>query len=407
MDYKKYGTWCLAGSEYFPAGAVSVQEPFAPLAILTRTDPLWSRGAYRIDSLLQLNQDNPAALLPTQTLQKPDILERFVNQNGATVLNTAFPHCWDVLNKPMIPSGRLRRIVLAGLGDVGGAVLTGLMLLSDEIEEISLFDPNKALCRRYEIEMNQILPLGGRRPVVTVCPEDRLFDCELFLFTATKGVPALGQEQQDVRMAQFQANRRIAELYARQAREAGFRGIFCQISDPVDHLCRAVFLAGNRDAQGHLDFSGLLPEQIRGFGLGVMAARAGYCARDLAIPSEDIRVYGPHGAGLVAANAPLAKYDPALSLQLTDMTREINLKVRALGYKPYIAPGLSSAAISILAMIRGLPHWSAVPLGGVYFGCQNQMDKLGISILREPLHPELYRRICDAYRELKEFNYGG
>ncbi len=47
---------------------------------------------------------------------------------------------------------------------------------------------------------------------------------------------------------------------------------------------------------------GLLPEQVQGFGLGVMDARAAYWARQEGIPFSHGRVYGPHGRGLVVAN---------------------------------------------------------------------------------------------------------
>ena len=194
-------------------------------------------------------------------------------------------------------------------------------------------------------------------------------------------------------MQQFQANRAMLRQYARLARQAKFRGLFCQISDPVDHLCRAVFLDSNRDETGRLDFLGLAPEQIQGFGLGVMAARARFCAREMGLPPEDIRVYGPHGAGLVAANAPDAGYDSAASAALTAATRDMNLRV-----------GLSSAAVSILQLLRGREHFGAVPLGGVYFGCRSRMTRLGPQICREPLAEPLQERIAVAFRELEDFS---
>ena len=73
-------------------------------------------------------------------------------------------------------------------------------------------------------------------------PEEELFDCDLFLFTASRGVPPVSSGISDVRMAQFEANREIIRTYARKARESRFQGMFCQISDPVDLLCREVFL---------------------------------------------------------------------------------------------------------------------------------------------------------------------
>ena len=120
----------------------------------------------------------------------------------------------------------------------------------------------------------------------------------------------------------------------------------------MDPLSRSVFLASSRDAAGRLDFAGLLPEQVQGFGLGVMAARAAYWARQEGIPFSHGRVYGPHGRGLVVANHRGRDYDPALSQWLTRLTQGANLQVRALGFKPYIAPGLSSAAVSLIQLLR-------------------------------------------------------
>ena len=100
----------------------------------------------------------------------------------------------------------------------------------------------------------------------------------MFIFAATKSIPPVGSGVKDVRMAQLEANRPLAESFARQAREADFRGLFAVLSDPVDPLCRAVWRASNTGPGGELDYLGLLPEQVQGFGLGVMSARAAYFA---------------------------------------------------------------------------------------------------------------------------------
>ncbi len=403
MVYKQYRSYCLAGESGFPAEAVPVSAPFAPLLLLRPAAPGTGRCLYPVESLAEVGQESPLALVPP-----PDApagpLSDFVARHGAAVLNPAYPRCWELLESFQQAPKTGLRVTLVGLGDVGGAVLTGLVLLGREIDEIRIFDPNEAACRRYELEMNQILsPEEGPTPRVRLCPREELFCCDLFLFTASRGVPPLGAGG-DVRMQQFQANRAMLRQYARLARQAKFRGLFCQISDPVDHLCRAVFLDSNRDETGRLDFLGLAPEQIQGFGLGVMAARARFCAREMGLPPEDIRVYGPHGAGLVAANAPDAGYDSAASAALTAATRDMNLRVRALGFKPYLAPGLSSAAVSILQLLRGREHFGAVPLGGVYFGCRSRMTRLGPQICREALAEPLQERIAAAFRELEDFS---
>ena len=183
-----------------------------------------------------------------------------------------------------------------GLGDVGGTVLQGLVLLGRDLTGIGIYDPNEAQCRRYCLEMNQVLPehAGGWVPPVETVPLARLFDCDALLFTASLGVPPVGAQVGDVRMIQYKRNRDMLQGYARMARETGFTGLFAQISDPVDYLCQSVFLASNRDEDGRFDAAGLLPEQIQGYGLGVMRARAQYYACLLYTSQLCRRIPGPH-----------------------------------------------------------------------------------------------------------------
>lgn len=405
MEYRvKNGVCYVSLGGAFPAGAKPALRPASPLVILVRRDPVHSRGFWAITDLGQLTEpEGPAALLPRRTpADAPQDLAEFVRAHGASVLNTAFPGGFDFADRWFGPKPERYKVTLVGLGDVGGTVLTGLKLLGQEIEEIQIFDYNEAQCKRYAIELNQVLPLSPDRPMprITVCREDQLFHCDLFLFTASRGVPPVGQEGGDVRMAQYEANRVMLAAYARRARAAQFQGIFCQISDPVDLLARAVYLESNRGEAGHYDWQGLLPEQVQGFGLGVMAARARYYAETLNLDPNQVEVFGPHGQGLVAANRVDDGFDPDLSDRLSKLTREANLRVRDLGFKPYIAPGLSSAAISVLQMLRGEYHYGAVPLGSAYFGCRSRFTAHGLETLREPLHEELTERLERAYGQL-------
>jgi malate/lactate dehydrogenase len=344
--------------------------------------------------------------LPAESADEKDVLARFVARRGASVLNTAFTRCFKVLSGWRERAQRPARLNLVGLGDVGGTVLTGLKLLGAELANIGAFDPDEKKCARYEAELNQILPVSDMEvpPSVQIVPQAELFACDALLFTASRGVPAVGDEKNDVRMVQYRANRDMLRVYAKQARDSGFCGLFLQISDPVDHLCRAVFLMSNQNESGALDWKGLLPEQVRGFGLGVMRARANYCAQRDETGARDVCAFGPHGNGLVVANVPNDGYDDELSKRLTEQTETANLAIRKLGYKPYIAPGLSSAAISILRMLRGQWHDAAVPIGGVYFGCKTRLTKNGPETCRRPLNEQLYQRIQMSYGKLKEFD---
>ena len=259
-------------------------------------------------------------------------------------------------------------LTLVGLGDVGGTALLALKLLGHEFSKIQIFDPNKAQCARYELELNQVLsPDGQPLPKVVICEEKTCLSATCLRLRPRAACPDW------IRLCRtyaWRSTRPTGPWWARMPvwREASvLHGLFCQISDPVDHLSRSVFLQSNQNEAGEYDFSGLLPEQVQGFGLGVMAARCAYYARQLGVSEETLRVYGPHGQGLICANSCGPDYDATLSAELTEKTRTANLRVRELGFKPYLAPALSSAAVSILRLVREQEHFGAVPLGGAYF----------------------------------------
>ena len=411
MKYYAYRGYCLAEhGGRVPEGAAAVTEPFEPLVFLVECDPYTSRGLFAIRSLTELDEpEGIALLLPPQEDSGDDLLARFVQAHGATVANTAFSRWFPALYATSQRGTSNPRVNLVGLGNVGGTTAMGLKLLGTDLAEIGIYDRDENQCLRYEAELNQVLSVrdGETLPQVRVLNETGLFDCDALLFTAARAVPEVGSESGgDVRMMQFEANRELLRSYARRARESCFTGLFCQISDPVDQLSRAVFLMSNQNELGEYDWSGLLPEQVRGFGLGVMHARAVYSAERDGIDPERLRVFGPHGNGLVIANAPGEGYDDQVSRALTHKAETANLSVRAFGFKPYIAPGLSSAAVSVLRALRGEWHDAAVPLGGAYFGCRSRLTSAGAEQRREALHPELYQRISESYRKLEEFHAG-
>lgn len=299
-----------------------------------------------------------------------------------------------------------KRVHLLALGDVGGTVLIGLKLLGkDCISQIGIFDVNPLVSQRWEYEMNQTaLPWAyDALPEVEIIGEEALFDCDMFVFCASKGIPPVGSEVKDVRMVQFDANRGIISRFAKKAREANFQGLFAVVSDPVDPLCKAAFLASNEDEKGNFDGKGLRPEQVQGFGLGVMNARAAYYAKKekrFASFLAEGRAFGPHGEDLVIANS-VEHYDDQISKELTKLAVEANLRTREMGFKPYIAPALSSAALSLILTLEGKWHYSSNFLGGIYMGCKNRSTKVGLEIESLTLPDALYGRLQKAYDGLE------
>lgn len=327
------------------------------------------------------------------------LLDGLIAAGKVRAVNTDHPRFAELLAP--YTSKRKARINLLALGDVGGTLLTGLRLLgADVVESIGICDLSQPMAERWEIEANQInypWDYDTLPPVEIVAPE-QLFACDLFVFVASKGIPPVGSGVQDVRMAQFETNRKIAEHYARMARESHFKGIWCQVSDPIDPLAKAAYLASNTDENGHFDGKGLLPEQIQGFGLGVMNARAAYYAKKDARFAQFLtegRAFGPHGKELVIADS-IQHYNNALSCELTEQVVKANLVVRGLGFKPYVAPAMSSGAISLLLTLRGEWHYGSVFLGGAFMGCKTRMTPMGQQIECLPLPDALYQRIQAA-----------
>lgn len=410
--YRRAGRCFVSDQAELPLEKIEKPAGEEPLVWLFSRDPRQGRASFCVSDARQLAvQREDVRFLDPRRLPEvfPFPPRRLMQRIDARILPAVnFQHPqWEQLSGKALSSrdGKVRVHLLAA-GDVGGTLITGLKLLgSDCISSIGVCDLNEKAVSRWTAELGQISwpwDYDALPPVYPVAAE-QLFDCDVFIFTATKGVPPLDGTVKDVRMAQFEANRAIVEGYARQARQTRFKGLFCVVSDPVDPLCKAAYLASNASDNGMWDGMGLLPEQIQGFGLGVMNARAAYLAqRTPAYRSflEDGRTFGPHGQGLVVANS-IKDYDDAISQELTRAVTEANLRIRELGFKPYVAPALSSGAMQLLLLLRGHWHCSSVPLGDVWFGCRNRVTAGGIETENLAMPDPLFRRLLETETALR------
>jgi len=407
--YKLKDKILISQSEYSELNRISeseFKESKEIIYVLNRINPLKSRRSFCISdsSLIFLKEEGIHLLQKAKKIDSnlPPWLKERIKEKRVSSLNTEYPNWQDVLTYKF-PSRW--KVNIIGLGDVGGGLLTGLRLLGGScIESIGIYDKNINAIKRWELEANQIFcPFTAYKfPEVYQLREENILDCDIFIFCATVGVPSLGEEQEDVRMKQFKGNSKIISDYARKAREKSFKGIFAVISDPVDLLCKAVFLTSNKSISGEFDFKGLAADQMRGYGLGVMHARAVYYAKqntETAEYNREGRAFGPHGQGLVIANS-LKKYDETLSDMLTDQTVKANLEVRKTGFKPYVAPALSSGSYPLIATMSGKWHYSATFMGGVFMGAKNRLLKSGTEIERLDLPVILAEKIKRSYQEL-------
>ena len=379
------------------------------LFALVPGDPVLGRGSFKVNHPGQLADPHGLEVLDASRLPSPELdstLHAAIAEGRLTAVNTGREGWKQVLS--LTPNRGKKRVNILAIGDVGSTLLTGLKLLGgDVISSIGICDVSEKITARWEFEMGQIsLPWDyGAFPEVATVPVEQLFDCDVFVFVASRGIPPVGSQVKDVRMAQFETNAAIVKQYAKTARAAHFQGLWCAVSDPVDPLAKTAYLESNRDENGAWDGKGLRPEQVQGFGLGVMNARAAYYAKrdpQLASFLTEGRSFGPHGTGLWIANS-IARYDEALSRELTELTVTANLKMRELGFKPYVAPALSSGALSILLALRGEWHCGSVFLDGVYMGVKNRFTPAGVETELLPHIPDpLFAHIREAAEHLKE-----
>ena len=390
------------GAETAP---VTAGQLFAPVA----GDPVLGRGHFKVTHPGQLVNPHGLEVLDASRLENAEVDEATaaaIAEGRLTAVNTGRVDWEKVLT--LKPSAAKKRVNILAIGDVGSTLLTGLKLLGgDVIDTIGICDLSDQITARWEFEMGQVsLPWEYHAfPEVKVVKPEELFDCDMFVFVASKGIPPVGSQVKDVRMYQFENNAKIVKHYAQMARKANFQGLWCAVSDPVDPLAKTAYLESNKDENGNWDGKGLRPEQVQGFGLGVMNARAAYFAkRDAKLSQflEDGRSFGPHGTGLFVANS-LSNYDEELSQELTHLTVTANLMMREIGFKPYVAPALSSGALSLLLTLRGEWHCGSVFLDGIYMGCKNRYTPAGVETELLPQIPEqLFGHIRHAAEHLKE-----
>lgn len=411
MYYYRYNNKIFISNEELNFEKASEKEAISSDKIYAASfmPPLQSKRAFLISSEDLLFQSNESIEMIRQSdksiFNMPDWLIEKIRDRKVIGVNLNYIAWEDVLNYELPVKWNIN---IAGLGDVGGILLSGLKLLgADVINSIGIYDIDYSKVKRWLYEGNQILSASSSdfHPEIKSIKPDEIFDCDMFVFCVTAGVPKIGDNAEDVRMAQFNRNSEIIKFYAKKARDVKFKGIFAVVSDPVDLLCKTVFKWSNTDENGEFDFKGLAPEQIRGYGLGVMNSRAAYFAKELGLGKQYLRegrVFGPHGEGLIVANS-IKDYDDDISKELTAKTIRANLYVRETGYKPYIAPALSSGALSIISTLKGEWHYSSVFIDGAYIGLRNRMSSAVTEIERIDIPEILFNKIKKTFEVLKNY----
>lgn len=375
---------------------------------LTNIDPRRSRRSFCVThpSLLFLEKEGLELLKKSEAFlgSLPKWLIEKINHREVKCINATFPN-WEEVLKEEFPTKW--RINIIGLGDVGGNLAAGLRLVAgDFVSRIGIYDIDKNRIKRWKYEAGQTLSPADNlfHPEIYSLTEEELFDCDMFVFCISVGVPEVGKEPEDVRIAQFEGNAKVLKAYSKQARNKNFKGLFIVMSDPVDLLSQIAYNFSNMDENGHMDFKGLSPEQIRAYGLGVMHGRAAYFAEEKGAHQylKEGRCFGPHGEGVIVADS-IENYNEELSDYLTIRTKNANLDVRTFGFKPYIAPAFSSGVFSFIETFKGNWHYSATSVGGVFMGSRNRLLSSGIELETYDFPENLYKKLQDTYNYLSDW----
>ncbi|MDG2774748.1 lactate dehydrogenase, partial [Vibrio parahaemolyticus] len=170
-------------------------------------DPLNSRRAFCINNYNQLKSKNESVTM----LYKNDsldfdlhpLLKKLIDEKKVKSINLNYPTWKDELTS--LPS--VWKINVMALGDVGSTLLIGLLLLGNNIE-LGIYDRNPNKLMRWEKELKQVrIPFNEDKfPKIKVLSEDELFQCDMFVFCASKGIPSVGEKLDDYRMIQFDEN---------------------------------------------------------------------------------------------------------------------------------------------------------------------------------------------------------
>ncbi len=331
----------------------------------------------------------------SSAIERGGIAALFSDNSGATAqfIDRSSAQWYQSLKAPY-------RLSIIGQGDVGRTLAVGLKLLGKNVlSEIGIYDLAAERLAATEMELNQINALDFSAVPVVIKDDNTLYDSDIIVFTASKSVPPLGAATaSDVRLQQFKSNAAILNNYIEQAVARNYQGMFFIMSDPVDLLCR---FAADRAQQ--LKSTQLTAIKIRGFGLGVMYARAAYYAKRINWQNFNERglVFGPHGKGLIVVD-DTNNFDIKRSKLLAEKALTANLAVRAAGRKPYIAPALSSGALSIIALLEGRWQYSALSFGSVYFGIKNRMTANGIELVSAPYNRQLEQWMLETISLLEQ-----
>lgn len=228
--------------------------PGTPICYLVEGDPVLGRGSFKVNCPGQLRAPHglevlDASRLPDFPLDAP--LSAALEEGLLTAVNTGRAGWEQVLSQRA--GTEKKRVNILAIGDVGSTLLTGLKLLGgDVISSIGICDLSDQITARWEFEMGQIsLPWDyGAFPEVEVISLEKLFDCDVFVFVASRGIPPGGLPGEGRAHGPVRKQRRHCEAVRPHARRPTSRGCGARCPTQWDPLAKTAYLESNRDENG-------------------------------------------------------------------------------------------------------------------------------------------------------------
>ena len=206
MTYYQLENHTLVSDRAFPFTPIPGPEPEKEILWAFRRAPLTGRETFAVTDTALLTEREGIETLDAGALPPvsvPPTLAEAVAAGRVRGVNLAHPR-WRELLSPSFPACRPEkklRLHLLALGDVGATLALGLRLLGgDVLSAIGVCDLREGVARRWEFELNQIgVPdRYGDLPPVEEVDVERIFDCDVFLFCASRFVPDTAVKTGDV-----------------------------------------------------------------------------------------------------------------------------------------------------------------------------------------------------------------
>lgn len=236
------------------------------------------------------------------------------------------------------------KVMIVGTGNVGASIAYALLNQRTAVKELILTDINAADAEGEKMDLRDALAVSPSFMKITSADYSAAKDADICVLTA-----GANQKPGETRLELLRKNVTITKQIVQEVVEAGFRGIFLVVANPVDILTQVAF-----------EVSGFYPERVIGSGTVLDSARLRYqISQKLGVHPKSIHAYqvGEHGDSEVTlwqeatvGGAPISNFLSAKKrLEISDfVTHEAYQIIEKKGATHY---GIGTCAVQIINCI--------------------------------------------------------